>query len=383
MASSIMAIDVPSINLIGMPGQINLNCLMLSPLQLAGLQIASNLSDSTEDNSSAINLVTTNVQTGAQSETPIFTGHNTNPDHNTNVQNAISKLGLIKLIKTITPILSTISYNVIDGIIFNCQEQDNITTKVFDNMRLAIATCGSSSRYYNRCYLTGHNYTTTDNTKVYTSTFSGAKAIYGDGFYLISMQYAAELEHIFPIADAYFNLTNNLLPLQYVAPKLVKYAQNKNYVTCQIRRTSGNVQSAIIKIDRYSMISYKFSADGTKTIPYVMVCFKANGCDVMIANTKGSRLSRNKIKSGTKEVDKHAEAVEEANEEIEEENEENEEDEEEDVTDFNDCKSITFDSYKTIKVTDLLAENPELAEYFDTILEGNFAMLTLDLLASL
>jgi len=201
-------------------------------------------------------------------------------------------------------------------------------------MRMAVSTCCSPSRFYNHCYLTGRDYTDAESDKLTGRVFSGAYTLYGERFYLISLQYSCDLEHIFPIVDAYFNLVYKLIPLSCAAPRLISsYAAGREYLKCQVRRTNGQVQPGFIRLDRFSMISYKSRRDGDSgLLPYITVYFNSNGADLVEPVAASGSAS-----SGV------AEQLEKPNE----------------------AKFPVNDSFKAIKVSDFLAENPGFTEFFD------------------
>lgn len=257
------------------PGDIN--CLLLSPITMVGLGLGGALNGSLDG--TGITCKGTNCQTGQECEIPVFQGH---PDRQTDLNDVsvsrIDKSGLVKLIKINTPGLAEITYRQIDNLV----APNQLTCRVFDNMHMAVATCGSPSRFYNRCYLSCQDYSEADAEKLTGQVFSGAKAIYGDRFYLVSLQYAKELEHLFPVADTYFNIMNNLVSLAVAAPGLTKISNAREYFKCQVRRTNGRVQTGFIPLNRYSMIIYKSRLDeGHGLIPHITVYFNSNGSDVV------------------------------------------------------------------------------------------------------
>jgi len=200
--------------------------------------------------------------------------------------------------------------------------------RIFDNIRMAVATCGSPSRYYNRCYLTGRDYSETDAEKLTGHIFSGAKAIYGDRFYLVSFQYSCELEHVFRVADTYFNIMNKLVSLAVAAPGLRKICNGREYYKCQVRRTNGRVQTGFIPLNRYSMLIYKSRPDeGTGLIPHITVYFNSNGTDIQDVAPMDMSAQDNLSDDGTRKTPEH-------------------------------------DCFKTIRLMDLITENPDVKDLF-------------------
>lgn len=335
--------SIPRITLSGTTNQGGLNCLMFSPMQLVSLGLSGAMRGSLDG--TGITCKATDRTTGQQSEMSVFSGHSA-----TAAANTISKCGLVKLIKTVTPELNRFGCPQIDGLVVDCQSSDNYTAKVFDNMRMAVATCGSPSRYYNRCYLTGRDFADKDAEQLTGRCFSGAQTIYGERFYLVSLQYSQSLEPIFPIADAYFNLMHKLIPLAFAAPKLISHTPGREYLKCQVRRSNGQIQPAFIKLDRFSMISYKTHKDGmVSLIPYITVYFNANGDDIvdlqLASPCDGNQSAQQQIEMPYEQ------------------------------------KFPAHDCFKAIKVTDFLAENPGLTEFFE--LELGFEQLTLQGLINL
>ena len=340
-------ISIPQIKLSATTNQNGMNCLMFSPLQMVSLGLGGMVSGSGMDGT-GINCRGTDRNTGQQSEMPVFTGHcsseDTQPTSTKNTCSGISICGLVKLIKTTTPELSGVTFPQIDCLAVDCQER-SLSTCVFDNIRMSVATCGNPSRYCNRCYLSGRDYTDSESDQLTGIHFSGAQAIYGDRFYLVSLQYSKSLEPIVPVVDAYFNLTNKLIPLKFAAPRLGNYfADGREYLKCQVRRTNGQIQLGFIKLDRFSMLSFKSRRDvAPDLLPYITVYFNSNGdgvldvdLDLVAADT--SSLANNEL------------------------------------------KFPAHDCFKAIKVSDFLVENPGLTECFSQ--ELGFEHLTLEFLAS-
>jgi hypothetical protein len=301
-------------------GQGNINCLMLSPMAMVGLGLGGALNGSHDG--TGMTCKGTDRQTGQESEISVFQGH---PARETDL-NDISmtgqiKSGLVRLIKVNTPGLAEISYLAIDGLVAPNQQ----TCRIFDNMRMAVATCGSPSRYYNRCYLSGRDYSDADAEKLTGQLFSGAKSVYGDRFYLVSLQYSAGLEPIFPVADIYFNIINKLVSLALAAPGLVRISNDREYVKCQVRRTSGRVQTGFIQLGRYSMLIYKSRAeDGPGLSPHITVYFNSNGSDILDGDIE---VQDDLSAVGTTKIPEH-------------------------------------DCFKTIRLMDLFTENPGFKDYF-------------------
>jgi hypothetical protein len=290
-----------------------MNCMMFSPMQMVELGMIGTLNSSADG--TGLSCITTNLQTGKQSEIAVFQGHQTSlPDTN------IKIAGLVKLIKNATPELSKIPFPQIDGLV----SADEQTSRIFDNIRMAVATCGAPSRYYNRCYMTCRDYADTDSEQLTGRVFSGATAIYGERFYLVSFQYSKALEHIFPVVDTYFNIKNKLVPLNIVCPALVKIADGREYLKCQVRRKSGLVQTGFIQLSQYSMLIYK-SRDTGNLEPYLTVYFNADGSDIIdVSNVLDVESNWN--------LDK---------------------------------KIPEHDSFKTILLSDILAENPVFKQCVD------------------
>jgi hypothetical protein len=271
--------NIPQIRLSASTNSGAMNCLMLSPIQLVGLGMSGALNGSVD--ATGLSCMATDLQTGQQCEIAVFQGHQTELTDGT-IETNVEIAELVKLIKDSTPELSSVSFPQIDGIV-SARKQ---TARIFDNIRMAVATCGAPSRFYNRCYMTGRDYpgTSTDasSDQLTGRVFSGAKAIYGERHYLVSFQYSKDLEHIFPVADAYFNIMHKLVPFAVAAPALVELAGNREYLKCQVRRTSGLVQTGFIQVHQKSMLIYKFSPDnGARLQPYITVYFKSDGSDIM------------------------------------------------------------------------------------------------------
>ena len=275
--------NIPQIRLSASTNSGAMNCLMLSPMQLVGLGMSGALNGSVD--ATGLNCMATDLQTGQQREIAVFQGHQTaltDPATETNGETSIEIAELVKLIKDSTPELSSVSFPQIDGIV-SAREQ---TARIFDNIRMAVATCGSPSRFYNRCYMTGRDYagTSTDasSDELTGRVFSGAKAIYGERHYLVSFQYSKALEYIFPVADIYFNIMHKLVPFAVAAPALVELVGSREYLKCQVRRTSGLVQTGFIQVGQKSMLIYKSDkADsGSQLQPYITVYFKSDGSDI-------------------------------------------------------------------------------------------------------
>jgi len=383
-------INVPSITL---SGQTGLNCLMFSPIQLVSLGLGNSMHGSADG--TGISCRTTDRTNGHQSEMPVFAGHTAGASSDSR-KNTISKCGLVKLIKTTTDELNSFSCPQIDSLAVDCQGYDNYTAKVFDNMRMAVATSGSPSRYYNRCYLSGRDYSNADADKLTGRVFSGAFTIYGERYYLVSLQYSQELEYIFPVADAYFNLVHKLIPLGLAAPRVISsHAAGSEYLKCRVRRSNGQVQPGFIKLDQFSMIIYKPYRDGTNSLlPYITVYFKSNGDEIeslfdcgnaatnsadisradqvcpslsradVLLNSDSTPLNSNPYLSvvpdnlrqdsscaGTKKERSY------------------------------ESRFPVYDCFKAIKVSDFLAENPGLTEFFET--ELGFEQLTIRMLLDL
>lgn len=334
-------LNIPVIKINANQGE--MNCLMLSPLQMASLCMQGAIGSTVDG--TGINCQVKDHTTGLQSEMPVFNGHHTSTV--TNQTNAVNLCGLVKLIKTATSELSGINFPQIDCLVVNSQGPDKETARIFDNMRMAVFTSGTPSRYYNRCYLTCRDYTEAESELLTGRRFSGSMAIYGERFYLVSLQYSKDLEYLFPIADAYFNLIHKLIPLSVAAPGLVgSLAHGRMYLKCQIRRTSGAVQTGFIKTDRFSMLSYKSrTGEGAVLIPYITVYFKSNGMEVQDIDD-----------SLVFTPDEEALA-------------------------YNEQKFPTSDCFKTIMLSDFLAENPQMAAYFAP--EIGFEQLTLRVLGDL
>jgi hypothetical protein len=307
--------EIPQIRLSAGPSDIN--CLMLSPMAMVGLGLGGALNGSFDG--TFITCKGTDHQTGQESEMSVFQGHLANEtDLNDVSMTGIDKSGLVRLIKINTPGLAEIPFMAIDSLV----APNELTCRVFDNMRMAVATCGSPSRYYNRCYLSGRDYSEADAEKLTGQVFSGAKSVYGDQYYLVSLQYSVGLEPVFPVADIYFNIMNKLVSLASAAPGFRKISNIRNYLKCQIRRTSGQVQTGFITLDRYSMLIYKSRSEyGTGLIPYITVYFKSNGADIV------------DIPQDISEGDRTP-------------------------------KTPVHDCFKTIRLMDLFAENPDLKDYF-------------------
>ena len=310
--------EIPQIRLSAGPSDIN--CLMLSPMTMVGLELGGALNGSLDG--TGITCKGTNRQTGQESEMSVFQGHPARETDLNEVNMAgIDKSGLVRLIKINTPGLAEIPYLAIDSQV----EPNELTRRVFDNMRMAVATCGSPSRYYNRCYLSGRDYSEADAEKLTGRVFSGAKSLYGDRFYLVSLQYSVGLEPVFPVADIYFNIMNKIVSLALVAPGLSNVSNARGYVKCQVRRTSGQVQTGFIQLGRYSMLIYKSRPeDGPGLIPFITVYFNSNGTDVL-------------------DVDMAAQ---------------------EDLSADGTPKTPEHDCFKTIRLMDLFTENPGFKDYF-------------------
>lgn len=328
-------IDIPKIQLAANSG--NMNCLLFSPLQMVSLGMTGNIRGSSDG--TGINCITTDRETGLQSEVPVFQGYKTSDK---NLSNNSQIACMVKLIKTTTPELSGIPYPQIDGLVVAYDCSDKETVHIFDNIRMSVALCGSPSRYYNRCYMTGCDYNEVDSELLTGRIFTGARAIYGERYYLVSLQYSKSLEHLFPIADTYFNLVNKLVPLQIAAPGIERLANGRNYLKCKVRRTNGNIQSGFIQLGPESMIIYKSPRCESvpSLIPYIIINFNSDGSDVLDAVSDTSASNNDTTVS----IPVH-------------------------------------DSFKTIRVDDLLAENPALSKCF--LSDLNFERLTLHILYDL
>jgi hypothetical protein len=338
-------ISIPQIKLSVTTNQNGMNCLMFSPLQMVSLGLSGIVSGSGMDGT-GINCRGTDRNTGQQSEMPVFTGHSSSEDTSAtkNTYSGITISGLVKLIKTTTLELSRVTFPQIDCLVIDCQER-SLSARVFDNIRMAVATCGNPSRYYNRCYLSGRDYTDDESNLLTGMHFSGAQAIYGDRFYLVSLQYSKSLEPIFPVADAYFNLTNKLIPLKFAAPRLNDIADGREYLKCQVKRTSGQIQLGFVKLDTFSMLSFKSRREvTTDLIPYITVYFNSNGECVLDVDINCAAVDTGSLAN-------------------------------------NELKFPVHDCFKAIKVSDFLAENPKLTECFRQ--ELVFEYLTLEFLAGL
>jgi hypothetical protein len=317
---------------------------------MVGLGITGNIigSDGGSVGNPGISCMVTDRETGQQSEMPVFQGHQISDK---NLPNNSQIACMVKLIKTTTSELASIQYPQIDGLVIANDGSDKESKRIFDNIRMSVATCGSPSRYYNRCYMSGRDYKDKDSDLLTGRAFTGARAIYGERFYLVSLQYSKSLEHLFPVADAYFNLMNKLVPLQIAAPRLRELTVDRNYLKCRVRRTNGRVHTGFIHISAYSMVIYQsasgYSINGGLT-PYITVNFNSDGSDVLDvvsdkSDTSGTSMNSNDINN-----------------------------------------QVTFpahDAYKTIRVADFLAENPAFSECF--LSDLNFERLTLKMLYNL
>lgn len=301
-------------------GQGNINCLMLSPMAMVGLGLGGALNGSLDG--TGITCKGTDRQTGQDCEMSVFQGHLARETDLNDVNIAgIDKSGLVKLIKINTHGLAEIPCLAIDSLV----APNQLTCRVFDNMRMAVATCGSPSRYYNRCYLSGRDYSDADSEKLTGQIFSGAKSVYGDRYYLVSLQYSVALEQVFPVADIYFNIMNRIVSLALVAPGLAKISNGREYIKCQVRRTNGNVQTGFIQLGRYSMLIYKSRPDeGTGLIPHITVYFNSNGSNILDVDTS---VKDDLSVDGTPKTPEH-------------------------------------DCFKTIRLIDLFTENPMLKDCF-------------------
>ena len=330
--------NIPQIRLSGNSAE--MNCMMFSPMQMVGLGMIGVLNDSVDG--TGLSCITTDLQTGKESEIAVFQGHPTSLT-DTNIKIA----GLVKLIKNATPELSAIPFPQIDGLV--CANKQ--TLRIFDNIRMAVATCGAPSRYYNRCYMTCRDYADTDSEQLTGRIFSGANAIYGERFYLVSFQYSKALEHIFPVVDTYFNIIHKLVPLNVVCPALVKIADGREYLKCQVRRTSGLVQTGFIQVGKYSMLIYK-SRDTGNLEPHLTVYFNADGSDITDVPDAPDVLDSPDVPDAPDILD--TPDVPDAPDVLDVE------------SNWNTKKIPEHDSVKTILLSNILAENPVFKQCVDS-----------------
>ena len=329
------------------------NCLVLSPMQLASLAISGALKGANDG--TGLNCRSTNTQTGQESEMQVFKSAEVKGADWANQSEQLT--GLCKLLKTTSSELAQVNWPSIDG----QPEPSDDVRKIFDNIQAAVATCGSPSRFCNHCYLTGRKYTDAEaETQLTGRHFSGARALYGERWYLVSFHFAKSLEHLFPVVDAWFNIVHHLVPLVAAFPGLKKKAGSRAYLKCQIRRKNGSVQTGCIWLDRFQMLEFK-SRFGEPRSVYITVRFNMNGADVQDVELKTSSETRPDASPSSETRPKtSSETRPETSSETRPEP----------------------DAYKCIKLSDFLTENPDFLPIFGTS-ELSFEMLTLQLLSEL
>lgn len=154
---------------------------------------------------------------------------------------------------------------------------------LYDTIKSNVISCKMfSSRYVGRCYITNKHYG--DNIK--GCVFNGAKDVLGERWYFSGFPYHMSSEHLLPIAELMFNMSEYIVPL-IDFPNIDK---EREHIFVNVKRSNGVIQRGIIKSNPCSMVIYRVYdgkrcvhpsyAPDSPIVPYITVHFKSNYVDV-------------------------------------------------------------------------------------------------------
>ena len=158
-------------------------------------------------------------------------------------------------------------------------DKDELYTTIVEN----VYSCRMfTSRFIGRCYMTNKTYD--DAVACSAHVFTASKRDLGDRWHFSAFPYHNTSKTLIPFVDCVYSAMTNLVPIV----DFPNVNREKPFIIVNVKRSSGAIQRGLLKTDKWSMVAYRQISDDRKLLePTIVVYFNNDYSDLDLDNNDG------------------------------------------------------------------------------------------------